>query len=206
MSWVVRIASDAREFIDGLPVKARRQVSRSIGQLEQDPFAGDVKPLNGKPWKGYYRKRSGDYRIIFFVRHALHVVDVSSVLLRSEKTYRLAAKALQSAGDPMKGDRIKCEVFLLVIVIRGAGMHGSPHIFQYAPFTSIRLSGMFKRIRSERTPPSFTFQVGSRSLLIRQCKLFAGVDTFPICVPDAVGGQAASLIRSGPQPPPAPEL
>ncbi|HTU45464.1 MAG TPA: hypothetical protein VMF91_10405 [Bryobacteraceae bacterium] len=45
--------------------KTRRQVSRSISQLEQDPFQGDVEPLKGKAWKGCYRKRSGDYRIIF---------------------------------------------------------------------------------------------------------------------------------------------
>jgi len=42
MNWVVRIADDARLFLDGLPNKARRQVSRSIGQMEQDPFQGDV--------------------------------------------------------------------------------------------------------------------------------------------------------------------
>ena len=65
MSWVVRIADDARLFIDTLPDKARRQISRSISQLEQDPFHGDVKPLQGKKWKGLYRKRAGNYRIIF---------------------------------------------------------------------------------------------------------------------------------------------
>ncbi|MBI5220776.1 MAG: type II toxin-antitoxin system RelE/ParE family toxin [Candidatus Liptonbacteria bacterium] len=88
MSWVVRIADDAQLFIQGLPDKARRQVSRSISQLENDPFQGDVKPLGGKAWKGCYRKRTGDYRIIFFVHHEHRLVDVSRVLLRSEKTYR----------------------------------------------------------------------------------------------------------------------
>jgi mRNA-degrading endonuclease RelE of RelBE toxin-antitoxin system len=57
MNWVVRIADDAQLFVNGLPTKTRRQVSRSIGQMEQDPFQGDVKALQGKAWKGYYRKR-----------------------------------------------------------------------------------------------------------------------------------------------------
>jgi len=47
-----------------------------------------VKPLKGKPWKSYFRKRAGDYRIIFFVRHELRLVDIAWIVLRSEKTYR----------------------------------------------------------------------------------------------------------------------
>jgi mRNA-degrading endonuclease RelE of RelBE toxin-antitoxin system len=88
MNWIVRIADDAQLFIQNLPDKTRRQVSGSISQLEQDPFQGDVKPLKGKDWKGYYRKRAGDYRIIFFVHHDQRLIDVSWVLRRSEKTYR----------------------------------------------------------------------------------------------------------------------
>jgi mRNA-degrading endonuclease RelE of RelBE toxin-antitoxin system len=88
MNWVVRIADDAQAFINGLPKKARDQISRSITEMEQDPFRGDVKALQGKEWKGYYRKRTGRYRIIFFAHHAKRVVDIGWVLFRSEKTYR----------------------------------------------------------------------------------------------------------------------
>jgi mRNA-degrading endonuclease RelE of RelBE toxin-antitoxin system len=56
--------------------------------MEQDPFQGDVKALQGKAWKGYYRKRTGDYRIIFFPHHERHIVDVAWVVLKSEKTYQ----------------------------------------------------------------------------------------------------------------------
>jgi mRNA-degrading endonuclease RelE of RelBE toxin-antitoxin system len=88
MNWVVRIADDAQLFINGLPDKARRQLSRSINQMEQNPFQGDVKALQGKAWKGYYRKRTGDYRIIFFPHREQRIVDVGWVLLKSEKTYQ----------------------------------------------------------------------------------------------------------------------
>lgn len=88
MNWAVRTADDAQLFIQNLPNKTRRQVSRSISQLEQDPFRGDVKPLKGKEWKGHYRKRAGDYRIVFFMHYEQRLIDVSGVLRRSEKTYR----------------------------------------------------------------------------------------------------------------------
>jgi mRNA-degrading endonuclease RelE of RelBE toxin-antitoxin system len=67
------------------PVGKSPEVSASS---RKTPFRGDVKPLQGKTWKGYYRKRAGDYRIIFLVNHDERLVDVSWVLLRSEKTYR----------------------------------------------------------------------------------------------------------------------
>jgi mRNA-degrading endonuclease RelE of RelBE toxin-antitoxin system len=58
MRWVVRVAEDAQIFIDTLPDKARRQVARSISQMEEDPFHGNVKALQGKEWQGFYRKRT----------------------------------------------------------------------------------------------------------------------------------------------------
>ena len=88
MPWTIRVADDAQLFIENLPEKVRRQVSRSVSQLEEDPFLGDVRPLQGKEWKGYYRKRVGDYRIIFFPHDEQRIIDVPWVLRRSEKTYR----------------------------------------------------------------------------------------------------------------------
>jgi mRNA-degrading endonuclease RelE of RelBE toxin-antitoxin system len=88
MPWTVRIADDAHLFVESLPEKTRRQISRSITQLEEDPFRGDVKPLKGNEWKGYYRKRAGDYRIIFLMHHERRLIDVSWALRRTEKTYR----------------------------------------------------------------------------------------------------------------------
>ena len=78
MNWVVRIADDAQLFIQNLPDKARRQVSGSISQLEQDPFRGDVKPLKGEEWEEYYRKRAGDYRITagFTTSHSPSLVQM----------------------------------------------------------------------------------------------------------------------------------
>jgi len=87
MNRIVRVAADAQAFIQALPDKTRRQVSRIISDLEHDSFRGDVKPLKGKEWEGFYRKRAGDFRIIFFLHYDQRLIEVASVLRRSEKTY-----------------------------------------------------------------------------------------------------------------------
>jgi mRNA-degrading endonuclease RelE of RelBE toxin-antitoxin system len=56
--------------------------------MEQDPFLGDVQPLKGRKWKGFYRKRAGRYRIIFFPNHQDRIIEVSAIVPRTEKTYR----------------------------------------------------------------------------------------------------------------------
>jgi mRNA-degrading endonuclease RelE of RelBE toxin-antitoxin system len=88
MNWVVRIADDAQRVLDELRPKLRRQVTQSISQMEQNPFHGDVKALQGMKWQGCYRKRSGDYRIVYAVDRKRRFVDVFWILARSEKTYR----------------------------------------------------------------------------------------------------------------------
>lgn len=54
--------------------------------MADDPFRGDVKALRGR-WKGRYRKRAGRYRIIFIPLHRERIIEVSAILLRTERTY-----------------------------------------------------------------------------------------------------------------------
>ena len=88
MSWVVKLTEDAQASIKDLPARVRRQIGRLIDELERDRFSGDVKPLKGKAWENCYRKRSGDYRIIYTVNRGQRLVYVLLVLRRSEKTCR----------------------------------------------------------------------------------------------------------------------
>jgi len=88
MSWTVELTTKAEKQLKGLPGNFRRPVERAIEAMESDPFAGNVKALQGQEWEGIYRKRAGKYRIIFELLHQKHVVRVLAILLRSEKTYR----------------------------------------------------------------------------------------------------------------------
>jgi len=88
MIWTVRLAKAAAGQLSELPLDHQELVRMHLREMAHDPFRGDVKPLKGKQWKGRYRKRVGRYRVIFIPFHAERAVEVSAILLRSEKTYR----------------------------------------------------------------------------------------------------------------------
>lgn len=63
----------ARDF-DKLSPKAKGQVAKLIDTLANDPYAGNVRELAG--YKGIYRKRTGDYRVIYTVQDERLIVLV----------------------------------------------------------------------------------------------------------------------------------
>ena len=88
MPWTVSLAKKAARDLDRLPGTDWPGVRRAIDGLAENPHRGDVRPLHGKDWKGYFRKRAGDFRIVFTLDHAARAVVIQAVLRRSEKTYR----------------------------------------------------------------------------------------------------------------------
>ncbi len=85
MLWVVRLSRDARRQVEKLPAGTARLILKRLAEMAADPFLGDVEPLQGKKWKGFYRKRAGGYRIIFSPLRQDGIVDVSATLARSER-------------------------------------------------------------------------------------------------------------------------
>ena len=88
MAWTIQLSSDAEKQLSKLPRDRRELVGKAIDRMEEDPFQGDVAPLKGKRWRGRYRKVVGGYRIIFLPFRHVQVVEISQILIRSEKTYR----------------------------------------------------------------------------------------------------------------------
>jgi mRNA-degrading endonuclease RelE of RelBE toxin-antitoxin system len=88
MSWAVELSASAIKEFKKLPRDRQAQIERAIDEMESDPMAGDVIPLKGIEWKGYYRKRVGTYRIIFTLNRKAMAVAISAILIRSEKSYR----------------------------------------------------------------------------------------------------------------------
>jgi mRNA-degrading endonuclease RelE of RelBE toxin-antitoxin system len=88
MNWHVELATSAIKDLKRLPRDRQARMERAIDEMESDPMAGDVKPLKGPEWRGYYRKRIGSYRIIFTIHTQAATVEVSAIVIRSEKTYR----------------------------------------------------------------------------------------------------------------------
>ena len=87
MTWTVVLAKDAEKQFNNIPVDRQELILKHLRGMREDPFRGDVKPLKGKKWKGRYRKRIGQYRLIFVPRYAERIVEVSAILTRSERTY-----------------------------------------------------------------------------------------------------------------------
>jgi len=86
--WTVSLARKAARDLDRLEGADWPAVRRAIDGLAEDPYRGDVRPLQGKDWKGYFGKRVGDFRVIFTLDQAARAVMIHTVLRRSEKTYR----------------------------------------------------------------------------------------------------------------------
>jgi mRNA-degrading endonuclease RelE of RelBE toxin-antitoxin system len=88
MIWAVELSAATEKDLKRLPCDRQARIKRAIDEMEENPFAGDVKPLKGPEWKGRYRKRVGPYRIIFTVDHKTKAAAISAILIRSGKTYR----------------------------------------------------------------------------------------------------------------------
>ena len=88
MNWASEFTKDAERDFKKLPRNIQRQITHVLEVMATDPFQGQTRPLQGKEWKGVYRRRIGSYRLLFTTNHAARVFVVIAILLRSEKTYR----------------------------------------------------------------------------------------------------------------------
>jgi mRNA interferase RelE/StbE len=88
MSWVCELTANAKEDLDGLPKAIQKRVARVMGQMAQEPLQGNVKALKGEEWKGVFRRRIGDYRLLFTVNHEEKLAVIHQISRRSGKTYR----------------------------------------------------------------------------------------------------------------------
>lgn len=76
----VRFTRRALRDIRKLSPEARREIEIALAQLIDNARAGD--PLHGD-WKGYWKLRAGDYRIIYRIADH-HLVEVQYVRHRRE--------------------------------------------------------------------------------------------------------------------------
>ena len=88
MSWVCELTEDARKDLHRAPKTIQERVARVMTQMATDPFQGNVKALQGKEWRGVFRRRIGDYRLLFSTSREQGIVTVLRILLRSGETYR----------------------------------------------------------------------------------------------------------------------
>ena len=88
MTWDVRLSKTAARQLSNAPRSYQNFILERLDEMAVDPFRGDVKPLKGAEWQERYRKRVGRWRIIFIPNPSEHRVEISAIIMRSEKTYR----------------------------------------------------------------------------------------------------------------------
>jgi mRNA interferase RelE/StbE len=85
VSWLVGVGASARKSLDRIPTADRRRIEAAIAAMQIDPLSGDVVKLAGTE---AFRRRIGNYRIIFDVDFKTRSVRIFDVLRRSTTTYR----------------------------------------------------------------------------------------------------------------------
>ncbi len=85
MNWVCRISKEASRQIQRFPKDHQKRIFKAIAEMETD--GGDVRALKGGQYQGLYRKRVGNYRIIFKLEKGQRVVVIVTAVRRSDTTY-----------------------------------------------------------------------------------------------------------------------
>ena len=76
----LKIHRRVKRYMQGIPADKKLLLKEKLQQLSEAPteFRG-AKPMKGNEWKGYYRIRSGDLRIIYFYDKETEVIYVDYI-------------------------------------------------------------------------------------------------------------------------------
>jgi mRNA-degrading endonuclease RelE of RelBE toxin-antitoxin system len=86
MDWDVRLADRAKRSFERMPAADRGRVEAALIAMKQNPYAGDTRPLQGR-FEGAFRRRVGNWRIVFAIKSVSRIVLVADILRRTSATY-----------------------------------------------------------------------------------------------------------------------
>lgn len=86
--WRVDLTDKAEEDLERMDAGTRRRILERLRWLET--HFSEVVPLPlGGPWKGFFKLRVGDWRVIYQIEHTDHVITVHHID-RRDKIYKQA--------------------------------------------------------------------------------------------------------------------
>lgn len=85
MTWELLLAGPAARAPKRMPAADRRRVLAALDAMELDPFSGDIVRLTAQPVA--WRRRVGNWRLLFDVEPDRHRVLVHDVVRRTSTTY-----------------------------------------------------------------------------------------------------------------------
>jgi mRNA interferase RelE/StbE len=85
MTYRVQLTRQAVKQLQEIPQKDQQRIKQTLRTMASDPLQGDVVKLVGY---AAFRRRIGQYRIVFSVHEGEVVVLIVAILRRNEKTYK----------------------------------------------------------------------------------------------------------------------
>ena len=86
MTWTVELSKQAERQLERIHGPELTRIISAIDLLAENPRAGGTKALQGKH-RGRFRRRVGNWRIIFTIDDGILRVDIIEILRRSSTTY-----------------------------------------------------------------------------------------------------------------------
>ena len=85
MSWAVAVSNRARRNLKRVPAADQQRILAALEAMRADPLSGDIVKLAGQD---AFRRRVGNYRIIFGIDFKTLVVGILDIRRRTTTTYR----------------------------------------------------------------------------------------------------------------------
>ncbi len=84
MMYKVIVHKRAAKYLQKLPKSQKEKIKNILKELEKEPFErADIKHMVGE-WKGYYRIRIANVRIVFWVSYEEKVIYVDHIGSRGD--------------------------------------------------------------------------------------------------------------------------
>ena len=77
MMYKIILSNSATKYFKRLNEPIQSWLKAAMEEMKTDPWTGDVKAIGGRP--GMWRRRVGDYRIIYFVDSKARVIKVADI-------------------------------------------------------------------------------------------------------------------------------
>jgi len=85
MPWTLHVARSAEKELEGIPQRDRNRILKTLRDMREDPFAGDVARLQGLPTA--WRRRAGNWRILYDLYLDRRLIVIASIRRRTSTTY-----------------------------------------------------------------------------------------------------------------------
>jgi mRNA-degrading endonuclease RelE of RelBE toxin-antitoxin system len=81
--WLIFITNPAKKHLAKIPKEVAGHISSAIDEMRNNPLSGDLTKLSINNW----RRRVGDYRIVFKLSFKGKTVFILDILRRTSTTY-----------------------------------------------------------------------------------------------------------------------